>query len=56
MCCEYAALRLPTVAYDCLEMVTAVCGSLRLPNLAIVYLVAHYIQIEYSVSSASCCE
>ena len=31
-----------TVAYGCLEMVTAACGSLRLPNLAIMYLVAHY--------------
>jgi hypothetical protein len=42
-----------TVAYDCLEMVTAACGSLRLPNLAIMYLVAHYTWIEHSASSAS---
>jgi hypothetical protein len=42
-----------TVAYGCLEMAIAACGSLRLPNLAIVYLVAHYTQIEHSVSSAS---
>ena len=32
---------------------TAAYGSLRLPNLAIVYLVAHYTQIEHSASSAS---
>jgi len=42
-----------TVTYDCLEMVTAACGSLRLPNLAVMYLVAHYTSIEHSVSSAS---
>ena len=42
-----------TVAYTCLEMVAAACGSLRLPNLAIMYLVAHYAWIEHSVSSAS---
>jgi len=41
------------VAYGWLEMVTAACGSLRLPNLAIMYLVAHYTWIEHSVSSAS---
>ena len=42
-----------TVAYDCLEMATAACRSLRLPKLAIMYLVAHYAWIEHSVSSAS---
>ena len=42
-----------TVAYDCLEMVTAACRSLRRPKLAIMYLVAHYAWIEHSVSSAS---
>ena len=42
-----------TVAYNCLEMTTAACGSLRLPNLAIMYLVAHYSWIEHPVSSAS---
>jgi hypothetical protein len=40
-------------SYCCLREPTAAYGSLRLPNLAIVYLVAHYTQIEHSVSSAS---
>jgi hypothetical protein len=41
------------VAYGCLEIVTAACMGLRLPNLAIMYLVAHYNWTEHSGSSAS---
>ena len=42
-----------TVAYGCLKLDTNACGGLRLPNLAIMYLVAHYIRTEHSASSAS---
>ena len=34
-------------------MATAASTGLRLPNLAIMYLVAHYTWTEHSVSSAS---
>jgi hypothetical protein len=39
MCCEFAAFRLPSAAW---KVPTVAYGGLRLPNLEIMYLVAHY--------------
>jgi hypothetical protein len=39
---RYGYLYLPGDGYCCLREPTAAYGSLRLPNLAIMYLVAHY--------------
>jgi hypothetical protein len=50
---RFGCLRLPRDGYCCLKRATAACRSLRLPNLAIMYLVAHYTWTEHSVSSVS---